>query len=117
MRLLTLVVGLLVIGGVGCEPPEPAPAERYVMSGVYHVLNDRGRSTGEMTADSMVVLDQGNGAVAWNVAVRLNRGPVEIRADSMTIDWPKHEMRYHGTVEIPSLPADIELIDLTLYAW
>lgn len=108
MRLAKLMVGLLLIGGVGCEPPEAVSAERYVMSGVYHVLNDQGRRTGEMTADSMVVLDQGNGAIAWNVAVRLKQGPVEIRADSMTIDWPKHEVRYHGSLEIPSLPTDVD---------
>jgi lipopolysaccharide export system protein LptA len=117
MRSLKLAVGLLVMGGAGCESPEVEPTERYIMSEVYHVLNDEGRRTGEMTADSMVVLNQGNVVLAWNVAVRLNQGSVEIRADSMTIDWPKHEMRYHGIVDIPSLSADIELRDLTLYAW
>ena len=116
MSLQRLPVGLLVIAGFGCGSPETQPPERYVMSDVHHVLVEHGRRTGEVTADSMAVGSGGTVAVAWNVAVELEQGPV-IRADSMTVDWSKHEMRYHGRVEIPTLPRNVELRDLTLYKW
>ncbi len=110
----------LMFSAAGCSPDGgdgSIDADLYRLSEVYTVLNEKGRRTGEMAADSVLVRDRGNEVVAWNATVTLDRGPVQIGADSMTINWSTHEMRYHGEVRIPSLPPDIVLKDVTLYTW
>ena len=104
--------------GWACDQPLQAePEEVYWVAEVYHVLNHEGRRVGEMTADSMVVSEQGTLWRAWTVSVRLDRGDVTVRADSMTLDWRSHEMRYHGIVELTTEGRSISAEDVLVSEW
>lgn len=125
MRMKRLRKSLLLLGAASvlhsaCNEPletEVDAPEIYWVTDVHHVLNENGRRVGELSADSLIVRDQGNEWIAWRVVVRLERGALEIRADSMTLDWRRHEMRYHGEVEIASEAHDVLAEDVIISDW
>lgn len=110
---------LLALGALaaGCEDPLDSRDRGYALTAVYHVLTQDGRRVGDLTADSMTVRGDGNDWVAWNPVVELSTSSLRIEADSMTIDWAAHEMRYYGRVSIASADRVVSAEDVIISDW